>query len=297
MVLLEELGKRGRLRAERRKDEKMSACSRYAASSWMKDGSRSEPQAQARKSEVAAATASGARRESRARWRAGSSAPCSRRAASPKAATSSGDGQPVDGGRPGGAHAHAARACHTTRPPRKRAGGRAPAPLGRWLRAAGSGCGRWPRATGSGELSRKAPLTGTPQRLPYVVPGRGARETRRGADGCGRGQRLDAAGGAGSLCAGGQRSRGRDVLPVPLVVRALVLATLFLIPVRIVGHGYRPTDDALRHAAKAVSGKSWDQILVLRPDVRVDSHPGGAPGWAVSTARPGWTPTASSSSR
>jgi hypothetical protein len=61
---------------------------------------------------------------------------------------------------------------------------------------------------------------------------------------------------------------------VPLVVRALVLAVLVLVPVRIVGHGFLPTDDALRHAGKAVSGKSWDQILVLRPDITVDSHPG-----------------------
>ena len=61
---------------------------------------------------------------------------------------------------------------------------------------------------------------------------------------------------------------------MPRVVRALVLAVLVLVPVRIVGLGFLPTDDALRHAGKAVSGKSWDQILVLRPDITVDSHPG-----------------------
>jgi hypothetical protein len=70
------------------------------------------------------------------------------------------------------------------------------------------------------------------------------------------------------------RSGGSDALPVPLVVRALALAVLVLIPVRILGQGFLPTDDALRHAGKAVSGKSWDQILVLRPDITVDSHPG-----------------------
>jgi hypothetical protein len=57
-------------------------------------------------------------------------------------------------------------------------------------------------------------------------------------------------------------------------VRAIALAVLVLVPFRIVGLGYLPTDDALRHAAKAVSGKSWGEILVLRPDITVDSHPG-----------------------
>jgi hypothetical protein len=53
-----------------------------------------------------------------------------------------------------------------------------------------------------------------------------------------------------------------------------VLAVLFLVPVRIVEQGYLPTDDALRHAAKAVSGRSWSEILVLRPEITMDSHPG-----------------------
>jgi len=35
-----------------------------------------------------------------------------------------------------------------------------------------------------------------------------------------------------------------------------------------------PMDDALRHAAKAVSGKSWQQILVMRDDFHIDPSPG-----------------------
>jgi hypothetical protein len=35
-----------------------------------------------------------------------------------------------------------------------------------------------------------------------------------------------------------------------------------------------PVDDALRHAAKAVSGKDWNKILVLRDDIKMDSHVG-----------------------
>lgn len=58
------------------------------------------------------------------------------------------------------------------------------------------------------------------------------------------------------------------------IVRLLVLAAAVLIPFRVLGHGYLPVDDALRHAAKAVSGKEWSEILVLRPDMPIDSHPG-----------------------
>lgn len=53
-----------------------------------------------------------------------------------------------------------------------------------------------------------------------------------------------------------------------------VLAALILVPLRIIGYGYMPADDALRHAAKAVSGKSWSEILVLSPAVKMDEHPG-----------------------
>jgi hypothetical protein len=64
---------------------------------------------------------------------------------------------------------------------------------------------------------------------------------------------------------------------VPLLARGLVLATLLFIPLRILGEGYWPTDDALHHAAKAVSGKDWSEILVLRADVTGDTNP----GWRV----------------
>lgn len=61
---------------------------------------------------------------------------------------------------------------------------------------------------------------------------------------------------------------------VPRVARLLVLSAAVLIPFRILGHGYLPVDDALRHAGKAVSGKPWSEILVMRPDMPIDSHPG-----------------------
>jgi hypothetical protein len=54
----------------------------------------------------------------------------------------------------------------------------------------------------------------------------------------------------------------------------MLLAVVLVIPLRILGRGYLPPDDALRHAAKAVSGRLWSEILVLRPEITMDSHPG-----------------------
>ena len=61
---------------------------------------------------------------------------------------------------------------------------------------------------------------------------------------------------------------------IPRLIRLVVLVAAVLIPLRILGHGYLPVDDALRHAGYAVSGKEWPDILVMRPDMPIDSHPG-----------------------
>src|SRR5689334_11230194 len=61
---------------------------------------------------------------------------------------------------------------------------------------------------------------------------------------------------------------------VPLGVWVVVILTLVLIPGKIISYGYIPHDDALRHAAKAVSGKPWPEILVMRDDFGIDPHPG-----------------------
>ncbi len=57
-------------------------------------------------------------------------------------------------------------------------------------------------------------------------------------------------------------------------MRWLAVLVLVALPLRILSRGYLPGDDALRHAAKAVSGKPWSEILVLRPDVTIDQHAG-----------------------
>ncbi|MEO8362094.1 MAG: hypothetical protein ABI672_18845 [Vicinamibacteria bacterium] len=63
-------------------------------------------------------------------------------------------------------------------------------------------------------------------------------------------------------------------LSIERVARFIAWLAVFLIPVRILGLGYLPPDDALRHAAKAVTNRTWQDILVMRPEVVVDSHPG-----------------------
>jgi hypothetical protein len=58
-----------------------------------------------------------------------------------------------------------------------------------------------------------------------------------------------------------------------LAVRLLGVGAVVLIGMQILAQGYLPVDDALRHAAKAVSGKPWSEILVARPGL-VDFSPG-----------------------
>jgi hypothetical protein len=52
------------------------------------------------------------------------------------------------------------------------------------------------------------------------------------------------------------------------------LGTLLITCLCVIGQGFVPIDDALRHVAKVVSGKSWAEILVIRPEIIMDSHPG-----------------------
>ena len=58
------------------------------------------------------------------------------------------------------------------------------------------------------------------------------------------------------------------------LVWLVAVLVLLLIPLKIIGYGYLPLDDALRHAAKAVSGKTWSDILILNPDFSLDHNPG-----------------------
>ena len=61
---------------------------------------------------------------------------------------------------------------------------------------------------------------------------------------------------------------------IPLAITFIALLVILTIPFKIVSYGFLPPDDALRHAAKAVSEKDWNRILVLRDDIKMDPHPG-----------------------
>ncbi|MFA5143345.1 MAG: hypothetical protein WC522_04160 [Candidatus Omnitrophota bacterium] len=61
---------------------------------------------------------------------------------------------------------------------------------------------------------------------------------------------------------------------IPVIIFCLALAVIFCIPLRVMAYGYLPPDDAMRHAGKVIAEKSWDKILVLRPEFKMDSHPG-----------------------
>lgn len=61
---------------------------------------------------------------------------------------------------------------------------------------------------------------------------------------------------------------------VPPAVWLLVAAVLLAIPLKIIGYGYLPADDALRHVAKAVSGKPWPEILVVGDAFKLDHNLG-----------------------
>jgi hypothetical protein len=56
--------------------------------------------------------------------------------------------------------------------------------------------------------------------------------------------------------------------------RALVILALLIAPFLVLRHDYLPPDDALRYAAKAVSGKSWNEIILMREDITIDHNPG-----------------------
>jgi len=61
---------------------------------------------------------------------------------------------------------------------------------------------------------------------------------------------------------------------VPIVVLIIAITAILCVPLAILGSGFLPPDDALRHAGKAVSGKPWSEILVLRNPAEIDVHKG-----------------------
>lgn len=77
---------------------------------------------------------------------------------------------------------------------------------------------------------------------------------------------------------------------IPLTVWLVAALTGLLIPLKILSLGYVPVDDAMCHVAKAVSGKSWPQILVMDERFAQDEHPGWHAILAVLHRSLNWTP-------
>jgi len=57
-------------------------------------------------------------------------------------------------------------------------------------------------------------------------------------------------------------------------VWAAVLATLIFIPLKIIGYGFIAPGDARRHVAKAFTDKPYTDIIVMRPEYKMDHSPG-----------------------
>jgi hypothetical protein len=57
-------------------------------------------------------------------------------------------------------------------------------------------------------------------------------------------------------------------------LRLLAFLTFLLIAFKIASYGYLPPGDARRHAALAVSGKAYTDVLILRPEYKFDHSPG-----------------------
>lgn len=70
------------------------------------------------------------------------------------------------------------------------------------------------------------------------------------------------------------QSRIRGLLESRAAVPALLALGFLAVLFRVLAKGFLPADDALRHAAKVVSGKPWQEILLIRPGITMDSHPG-----------------------
>ena len=61
---------------------------------------------------------------------------------------------------------------------------------------------------------------------------------------------------------------------VSIIVIIISAWFILLVPFAVLGHGFLPSDDALRHSAKVISGRDWSDILVLRDGMAMDIHAG-----------------------
>src|SRR3974390_879199 len=86
-------------------------------------------------------------------------------------------------------------------------------------------------------------------------------------------------------CADAVESSGHESRPfaryVPLLCWAVVLITLLFIPLKIISYGFLASGDARRHVAKAFTDKPYTEIIVMRPEYKMDHSPGWE--WALGS--------------
>lgn len=85
-------------------------------------------------------------------------------------------------------------------------------------------------------------------------------------------------------------SLARRVTPAlaRLVAGLAAVVVGIAIPMKIGALGYLPTDDCVRHVAKAVSGREWPDILLLRPGLTIDHNAGWHAILATVHRHTGW---------
>ena len=62
------------------------------------------------------------------------------------------------------------------------------------------------------------------------------------------------------------------------------------LPLRLFDLGFLPPDDSLRYAARAVSGKTWNEIILMRPEITIDHNAGWNWLQGVMHRLTGWSP-------
>jgi hypothetical protein len=81
---------------------------------------------------------------------------------------------------------------------------------------------------------------------------------------------------------------GKNWVLIALIFVALCVFIAF--PVRLIDLGFLPPDDALRYAARAVVGKDWADIIVIRPEITIDHNPGWNLLQELVFGATNWTP-------
>ena len=63
---------------------------------------------------------------------------------------------------------------------------------------------------------------------------------------------------------------------VPLVAALIAVVAIIAVPLAVTSRGFAPEDDLLRDVAKAVSGRAWGDVMLLRPGLNPNlrTHPG-----------------------